>query len=247
MLRDKGVDIPLIVFQTPSSNQNLVVRSLSDKGVNGLDERKIVEGKTSGLKGMPGVFDGMSVQELTESMRKPQYYRRSDGVLSLRDIAGEYLNIENGRRRTTGQPEAHHGTVYMFGHQGLFGAGVRDEDTIASRLQALIPDKRVENCSNYWRFGDWEMSLLGRLLDSIPFTNGDVIALQCQNWWSVHSLVSPTMRFAGFDSQWRKVDCQSLFQTPDAPDLFLLPDSSLAPWGNQMVAEALQKAILGAV
>jgi hypothetical protein len=53
--------------------------------------------------------------------------------------------MRDGRRRTTLQPDRYVQRILLFGDSTVRGRGVADEDTIASRLQAELPDMRVEN------------------------------------------------------------------------------------------------------
>jgi len=243
-LSERGLNIPVVVFQTPTSAQQLVVCSASDKDVVGWGEGRILRAKRNGSGDLPRIFRGIPLEELEETMTRPGFYRRSDAVMTIRDKRGEFLNVSGGRRVTTGQPDESHGRIFMFGHKGLFGAGVRDSDTIASKLQSLVPGYRVENCANYWNLTDWEQNMLGGLIRSIEFRQGDIVCLQCQDWAPSADPLLRAMRFEAIASPLIKVDCNRLFQTPNAPDLFLMDSSSLAPWGNEKVAELLRDTFI---
>lgn len=63
------------------------------------------------------------------------------------DYISPPLNIHGGERRTVGQPTHYQHTIWLYGNSVLFGFKVADDDTIASRLQALLPTYRVVNHS----------------------------------------------------------------------------------------------------
>jgi lysophospholipase L1-like esterase len=53
---------------------------------------------------------------------------------------GEWINVVNHQRLTSGQPEAYDHTVYLFGGSTLFNVEVPDEQTVASKLQSLLSE-----------------------------------------------------------------------------------------------------------
>lgn len=66
------------------------------------------------------------------------------------DFQGRFIHIENGCRRTTGQPESFDHRVLLFGGSTVFGQEVPDADTLATCLQRALnetsgPRFRVEN------------------------------------------------------------------------------------------------------
>lgn len=61
------------------------------------------------------------------------------------DQHGTHVNVRDGIRRTTDQPDHYTRTVWMFGSSHMFSFGVPDEHTIASHVQRLLPDVRVMN------------------------------------------------------------------------------------------------------
>lgn len=72
-----------------------------------------------------------------------------------RNICGKYLNVRNGRRVTSFQPEQYEGTIYMLGPCTFFGIRVEDKYTIESCLQNNMNQQRipvrVENYGRYYR------------------------------------------------------------------------------------------------
>lgn len=61
-----------------------------------------------------------------------------DGYWVVNDFHGGFYNIDNGARRTAGQPTAYTHTLYLFGNSGTFDPYVPDHLTMASQLQARL-------------------------------------------------------------------------------------------------------------
>src|SRR5512140_1665063 len=61
------------------------------------------------------------------------------------DIASASLNVRNGERVTTGQPQDAINDIYIFGSSTTFGVFNDDAGTLPSQLQALMPTYRVHN------------------------------------------------------------------------------------------------------
>lgn len=74
----------------------------------------------------------------------------------IKDIAGQYYNIKNGRRVTCYQPIEYIGTIYIVGLCIISGAYVEDQYTIASCLQKKLLERgypyRVENYGTEMQF-----------------------------------------------------------------------------------------------
>lgn len=88
------------------------------------------------------------------------------------NYSGHYIHVENGQRRTVGQPIHSLHTLYFFGASTGFDADADDSNTIASRLQALIGSTvRVENMSVTSATMDSRLALL----QTIPLRAGDVV------------------------------------------------------------------------
>jgi hypothetical protein len=67
-----------------------------------------------------------------------------DGLVSLEDFDGDYINIENGRRVTTGSNGLRQRRVLVFGGSTIFCAEVPDSMTIPSQLQKLVLENDYE-------------------------------------------------------------------------------------------------------
>jgi len=99
-----------------------------------------------------------------------------DGISQYADRKGAHVNVVNGFRVTTSLPENYIGTIYLFGPSTIYGFGVDDDNTIASRLQKKVNDMSlpyaVMNCSNMAGSADEEILALMR---SMSFSSDDVI------------------------------------------------------------------------
>lgn len=72
--------------------------------------------------------------------------RLTDGGYFLPDdMHSDSVNIDNGYRRTIGQPAIWQHTVWVFGNSTLYGYCMDDAHTLASQLQRLLPQFRVVN------------------------------------------------------------------------------------------------------
>jgi len=74
------------------------------------------------------------------------------------DYTSQYMNVIDGERLTLGAPRNATHSVYLFGNSEIFGQYVDDSGTIASALQALLPQYRVRN-----------LGMTGRTLDNELF------------------------------------------------------------------------------
>ena len=64
-----------------------------------------------------------------------------NGEKTVADFSSKYVNIINGRRLTTGQPDKFHNKINIYGPCTVRGTGVEDGQTIASFLQMKINSK----------------------------------------------------------------------------------------------------------
>src|SRR5262245_34483482 len=74
---------------------------------------------------------------LNESMRCVQLVSVA-GFSIHADFSGRYINVRDGQRQTTDQPESWTGRVLLFGGSTVFGQEVPDRWTLASCLQRLL-------------------------------------------------------------------------------------------------------------
>lgn len=103
----------------------------------------------------------------------------------LRDYKSIYYNVENGERRTIGQPEQFERSIYFFGPCFVYGLFVEDKHTIESFLQRQFNESgyrvKVINCGSpcyAQRFG-LEVEV-ARILTT-KFKRGDIVVIYAQN------------------------------------------------------------------
>jgi FkbH-like protein len=191
----------------------------------------------------PAQYYDISREELQETLQMPSFFNKPGTfVQTMRDVKGEYLNIENGFRKTMGQPESSVGTVYIFGGYNAFGCGVKDSETVASQLQKILNlPYKVENYANCWNHETYSTML--RLIDSMTFKKNDIVVVLQANWQGSH--VSDFWHWLNWDAMEKpviKADAWPIFQKAGRPDYFLLPQAINAE-GNLRIAEVLRDTI----
>lgn len=86
-----------------------------------------------------------------------------------------YTLLEDGTRKTVGNYGESDHSMFFFGKCNSFGWGVKDEDTEASYLQAMVSNRyNVYNYSNAASQIPWKM----RRAD---YKNGDIVLLACED------------------------------------------------------------------
>ena len=125
-------------------------------------------------------------REFFDDLYEPEYARtlesgffmveKTRSTLRLMDTQSEYVNIENGERKTVGQPDDYTRTIFFYGACLPIGAYVSDEHTMESYLQAMLNEKgykvRVVN------YGSWggNVACFGRMATSF-IREGDIVVL----------------------------------------------------------------------
>jgi lysophospholipase L1-like esterase len=89
---------------------------------------------------------------VTEQFRQPGgwHFQKELGFMLPGDMHGQFYNVENHQRRTTGQPVNSEHTVFLIGGSAVYCAEVPDDHTVPSLLQAELTRRfgrryRVEN------------------------------------------------------------------------------------------------------
>ena len=193
---------------------------------------------------LPPQYHVIPQEELLETMKKPTFCKKAGTELyELNDVKGKYLNIENGFRKTSGQPEKYVGTIYIFGGSHAFGCGVKDSETIASYLQEIIGlPYRVENYANCWGLKDYSRALM--LMNSMKFRKNDIIVFIMANYERPerHNRKYHWLTWEALDKPIIKVDSLPLFQKVDRPD-YIMHAGSYNAACNFELAKMIQKAI----
>lgn len=102
-------------------------------------------------------------------------YGFDKGYLDFVDYQSDNYNISMGKRKVTGAKEDAKRNIYMFGYCDFFGMFVKDSETSASFLQAMVPaDCRVHNYASLNRVMQWKLR--------IPeFEEGDIVIIETLN------------------------------------------------------------------
>ena len=122
-------------------------------------------------------YPGMTVEQIDDLMRETYVYLQYEPFVEFREHPrpGRYVNIlEPGYRRSTGQsewpPRRGKPAIFVFGGSTTFGVGVGDEDTVVSRLSAILrlmpeyADAQIYNFGRAYYFSTQEAILFMRLL-----------------------------------------------------------------------------------
>lgn len=87
--------------------------------------------------------------------------------LTMEDWRSDWLNVVDGKRVTTDQPEVHRNRILLFGSSTTFGFGAEDQHTIASLLQARLNADRSET--------GYRVDNLGIRGGTLPFTVSNLL------------------------------------------------------------------------
>ncbi len=142
------------------ANKSKLEKYLSDNGIYGFDDRT----KNYGLD------ESMVVhQPILKTIER-------NGIIKFEDVSEKGINVRNGFRVTTDQPNSYDKTCWIFGSSVVRGFFADDYHTIASQLQRKFNDVcpnryRVVNASNYSGNCIWDMV---KLIQSLPIEKGDI-------------------------------------------------------------------------
>ena len=113
-------------------------------------------------------------------------YINERGFRVFEDKNGKCVNILNGHRLTTNQPEKYDNTIYIFGGCHMFGVYCTDDLTMSSSLQKLINKNTVNNkvyrVENYGHLLYREYNNIYRIIGQINPQKGDIIILFSSFW-----------------------------------------------------------------
>jgi FkbH-like protein len=226
-------NVPVLFLQLPHTRR--LILTPDENEISRLNAIRILALIEQGNP--PASWVGCSSEKFNEVIKldKERFINRVGKVFPNR--SGKWLNVENGFRKTTGQPKQYHGTIWMFGNQMIFGQGVADDETIASHLQVMVASRyRVINASNF-KNCDYSNILT---LNALPIKRNDVIIVNVMIAFRPYEHVKLLFEFADIPEIYHKVDALLAFKTNMArKNMFLLPDL-LSSNGNKYVAELLR-------
>lgn len=219
----------------------------SEKLLTDVNVSSIIKTANKSKEKLPKPLQEFDIDVINEVFKKPDFYEdQSDGNWRMKDVKGNYFNIENGFRKTVNAPDKYIGTIYLFGDIITLGCGVKDEDTIASKLQEMLDiPYRVVNYANAWQIAEYSRAL--KLMESIEYNENDIVIILISGWR--HELVAPRPHWLEWDAIEKpitKIDAFPLFAEPGRPDYFT-SNSSYNPQCNEALAKLLKDNILNYV
>ena len=230
MVRSLGMPYSYI-----TSNEKLIEHNVKD-------DKTALEMLAAGKK-MPPSYEGISRNEFNQTLRRPAYTRKStdngSNILVFKDQKNEYFNIINGFRKTCNNPKEYNGTIYIFGGIATLGIGVKDEDTIASKLQQKLKYPfRVLNYSNTFS----GFSEVVDLIRKTRFDKNDIVIIFMSNWRIPEVQRTHWLKWEAAIEPVTKIDTFPLFAEQGRPDYFLLPYAYNAEC-NDRIAELINNKI----
>jgi len=169
---------------------------------------------------------------LKETLSLPEV-KRSGHVARFGDWKSRVLNVKEGQRRTVGQSGFGCPTIWIFGSEVAFGAGVSDAGTIASWLQVYVgSDYRVVNYANC--VGDFYGPAVD-LMETVQFGAKDLAIFVISTYRREVRNVFP---WYDAITDLQKVDTKQALAESSVDDLFITRNLYNAT-GNRIIAETL--------
>jgi len=227
---------PIIILRLPTI-RGLKSPSAADKALSSYNTAKLLTTAKQDIMSLPQIYTGVSFEKISQTAILPPTYLDKDDVWRFSDCKGKYMNIVDGMRHTSNQPEKYAGTVYIFGGSMAFGKLVSDDETIASLLQSSINlPLRVVNCTNF--DGRMQAGRMLSIVNSISFRPNDVIIVAMEEDHTASSFVP--YQFKYIDDTFIKADALSVL-SKDTGAFYL--NNVYSPLGNSLVAGLLKEKI----
>jgi [citrate (pro-3S)-lyase] ligase len=104
-------------------------------------------------------------------------------ALKLKDYHGNQVNISDGHRIVSNQPENYTRAVYVFGGCITFGAGCPDDGTSSACLQQLFSDNGMNEfkVENYGMFTFGRKKHVFERIKLLPYKPGDILVSSFSN------------------------------------------------------------------
>ena len=174
---------------------------------------------------------GVTLEEAKEFVNYRQDLdRKNDGYSKPVDRFGEYVNVVDGNRVTTGQPDSFRNIIYIYGKNFVFSPCTTDDKTAASTLQRLL-NKKDQNAYKVVNSGGWSLSNITNMhrvmLDTYTYLTGDKIII-----WA-DFLPDPDKL------DYVLIDLETLFDRPHAHGELVVAKSHYNEIAQKLVAEAI--------
>lgn len=157
------LNLPVIDTTNPTVHEKYILENHSNS-----DQMLEIINKTSSI---PHEFETFDYQpdDLVDILSPPEQMV-IDNKLFLSDRYGKRVNIRNGARVTTNQPNEYAQTIWFVGGCRIYGFGAEDEATIESYLQEMIQKKTqfkylVENYGQLYGGGGKKYMLFHQIKD----------------------------------------------------------------------------------
>lgn len=218
------------------TNRTLAEEEILSKMLETINNRKLNEN----LDIYEEVYDGYADIGEAAKVLKGVPVIVKNGYKVHSDYNSEKINVINNKRFTTDIPDKYENTIYVFGKSGVYGYGVEDSDTIASKLQSFINKRcdkklRVVNCG-VAAISDAEIR---HNLEAVDYKQGDIIiniVLKRRCYDEVKKDCNLSDRYT---------DLLPVFnEQPDRKTMFIDSVPHLNGRGNELIADRICSDIL---
>ena len=125
-----------------------------------------------------------TLQDFEDAINTPDSFINMNGVRQFNDKSSNTVNIRNGIRVTSDQPQESKNSIFVVGKCTAFGVGASDENTIASYLQRELNENEAQRkfmVNNYGYFvGGNDTGIIDfiPIMKNLSVRRGDIVLLQ---------------------------------------------------------------------
>lgn len=175
------------------------------------------------------IVEGLTPKDAIDTLEVWREYINR-GCLDIEDVQSDVINISNGDRITTGNPEQYEKTVYLFGPCVFFGIGASDDKTIASIIQRKFNHSgKSIRVINKGRCISGRFPQIVQNIKLTDFDEGDIVCLYGN--------------FTNKDAQYN-IDVTNLFNRPHNYGNVFIDPSHLSMRGMEIVAEKIYEGLV---
>ena len=183
-------DVLFAFIKEPAS----LIKTIAEKRSE--NENEIVNKKTTlltikrGLTEKPPIIPlalaecGETAEQVAEYIAYaiPSLQKNNDGWAMPKDRSGEFVNVKNGRRVTTGVPKHVKCSIYLFGGDMVYAPCASDNQTMASCLQRLLNSHQssyeVINCGGYSE--NFTSNMHRIMINGFGYKKGDIVLVMLE-------------------------------------------------------------------
>ena len=127
--------------------------------------------------------DFKSVEDMSDAFYNPGSYEDMNEIMQFKDYSSNALNMRNGNRITTNQPDKHKRAVFFVGASTTVGLGADDAHTFESYLQRKLNKLIPKEGFIVYNYGRYNGGIRGMyrslpLFSALPVKKGDIVF-----WW----------------------------------------------------------------